>query len=83
MASRGIWSTVELLVPHLQQHIHTEKTEEELARRGAEGTARRLAHIAADPDRESHVCRRIEALFERWADQDPRDEALLEELFGR
>ena len=77
LASRGIWKAVELLVPYLQEHIHTESTEENLARRGAEGTARWLAQVAADPGREPHVHRRIEALFERWSKRSDRDRALI------
>lgn len=78
MASRGIWETVELLVPYLQEHIHTEKTEEELARRGAEGTARRLVAIARNPDRDRQVRRRVESLLERWAGESGRDRAVIE-----
>lgn len=80
MASRGIWATVELLVPYLQEHIHTEKTEEELARRGSEGTARRLAAIAVDSSKKAQVRRRIEVLFERWSKGSDRDRELIEQV---
>ena len=78
MASRGIWQTVELLAGYLQEHIHTETPEEELARRGAEGTARRLVAIARDPDRDQQVRRRIKSLLERWAEESGRDRAVIE-----
>lgn len=78
MASRGIWQTVELLAGYLQEHIHTETPEEELARRGAEGTARRLVAIAHDPDRDQQVRQRIESLLERWAGESGRDRAVIE-----
>lgn len=80
MASRGIWATVELLTGHLQRHIHTEKTEEELARRGAEGTARCLVTIAQDPDRKEGIRRRIESLLGRWAGRSDRDRTLIEQV---
>lgn len=78
MASRGIFETVEKLVPYLQKHIHTGKTEEELARRGAEGTTRRLVAIARDPDQDRQVRQRIESLLERWAEESRRDRAVIE-----
>lgn len=80
MASRGIWSTVELLVPLLQEHIHSDTPKEELARRGAEGAARRLLQVAWDPEREEEVRRRIESLLDRWAQQSERDRDTIDSL---
>lgn len=73
MASRGIWETVEELTSHLQEHIHTGTSEEELARRGATGAARRLVVVAENPDVETSVRQRIETLLQRWSSQSERD----------
>lgn len=78
MASRGIWETVELLVPYLREHIHTETSEKTLARRGAEGTARRLVAIARDPEEDRQVRERIESLLKQWAEESGRDRAVIE-----
>ena len=78
LASRGIWGAAQLLAPYLQEHIHTEISEEVLARRGAEGAVRRLVSIARDPSREESVHRRIESLLDRWAEQKKRDQKIIE-----
>jgi hypothetical protein len=57
--------------------LHTETPEEELARRGAEGAARRLVVIGRDPGRDASACRRIESLIERWSKESDRDRELI------
>ena len=79
VASRGIWETTQVLTGYLQEHIctenpHTETSEEELTRRGAEGAARRLVAIVRDPGRDEEVRRRIGALLGRWARWSGRDQ---------
>ena len=74
---RGIWNTVEELVPHLKEHIHENASEEELLRRGAEGAARCLQEICRSAPPNSRKRKRLESLFEKWAGQNPKDRALL------
>jgi hypothetical protein len=78
MASRGIGKTVEELAAYLQEHIHTETSEEELTRRGAKGAAHRLVAIARAPERDQEVRRRIESLLKRWSGERERDRAVIE-----
>ena len=80
MTSRGICAAVEELAPYLKEHLHPEKSEEELIRRGAEGAARLLLRIAADLEEGSRKRERIEELFGRWARGYQRDRALLQRL---
>ena len=76
---RGIWNTVEELVPHLKEQIHENASEEELLRRGAEGAARCLQEICRSAPPNSRKRKRLESLFERWANQNKKDQDLLSE----
>ena len=80
MTSRGICAAVEELAPELKEHLHPEKSEDELAWRGAEGVARLLLRIAADPGAESRKRECIEELFGRWAGRYRKDQALFRRL---
>ena len=82
MTQRGIYASVEALVPYLQQHVHPSLSEEEIARRGSEGAARRLLQIKEDASPESQEQKRIESLLEKWASENPKDRDLLKELLG-
>jgi len=82
MTQRGICATVEALAPYLREHVHPSLSEEEIIRREAEGTARRLLQITEDASPESQKRNRIESLLERWAKENPKDRTLLEELMG-
>ncbi len=75
---RGIWKTVKALVPYLQEHIHEEMPAETLLRRGATGAAKRLQKIAHSADPNSKLRKRLESLFEKWAQKSEKDRALLE-----
>lgn len=81
MASRGIWKAVEELTGHLQEHIHMETSEEELARRGAEGAARRLVQVADNSGREASVRLRIEGLLQRWSNRSERDRKTINQVW--
>ena len=76
---RGIWKTVEALVPYLQEHIHEEVPAETLLRRGARGVAIRLQKIARSAEPNSKLRKRLESLFEKWAEKSEKDRALLKE----
>ena len=82
MASRGLHGTMEELAPHLQEHLHPEKTEEELIRKGVEAAARLLLNLAAREEPESPKKKRIESLFQRWADQYSQDQEALRRVLG-
>jgi len=66
-------------VPHLKEHIHEDIPEEELLRRGAEGVSRCLQEICRSAPPKSRKRKRLESLFEKWAQENPKDR----ELFGR
>lgn len=80
MASRGLHSAMEELAPYLKEHLHPERDEEALVRQGAEGVARLLVRIARSEDPKSQKRARIESLLQRWAEENPRDQALLGRL---
>jgi type II secretory pathway component PulM len=82
MTSRGLHGTMEELVPHLQENLHPEKTEEELIRKGAEGAARLLLTIAAGEEPESSKRRRLQSLFQRWSGRHDRDREIIERVSG-
>jgi len=82
MTSRGICAAVEELAPYLKEHLHPEKSEDELIRRGAEGAARLLLRIAADLEEGNQKRERIEELFGRWAGRYRRDRDLFRRLAG-
>jgi hypothetical protein len=74
---RGIWNSVEELVPHLKEHIHEGIPEEELLRRGAEGVAQCLQEVCRSAPPKSSKRKRLESLFEKWARQNSEDRQLL------
>ncbi len=78
MVQRGIWNTVEEIVPYLQEHIHEEEPTESLLQRAAEGAARCLQRIARAAELESKKRKRLESLFAQWAASSERDRAVLE-----
>jgi hypothetical protein len=74
---RGIWNTVEELVPYLKEHIHEYTPEEELLRVGAEGAAQCLQEICRSAAPNSKKRKRLESLFEKWARENRKDRELL------
>jgi hypothetical protein len=82
MTSRGLHGTMGELVPYLQEHLHPEMAEEELIRKGVEGAACLLLNLAAREEPESPKRKRIESLFQRWADQYPQDREVLRRVLG-
>jgi hypothetical protein len=82
MTSRGLHGTMEELAPHLKEHLHPEKTEEELIREGVEEAARLLLNIAAGEEPSGSRQKRIESLLQCWADQYSRDREILRRVLG-
>jgi FKBP-type peptidyl-prolyl cis-trans isomerase (trigger factor) len=80
MTSRGLHGTMKELTSYLKEHLHPEAEEETLAREGADGAARLLLHIAGREGPESRKRKRIEELFEQWAERYSEDRALLKRL---
>jgi hypothetical protein len=80
MTSRGLYGTMEALVPFLKERLHPEAKEETLVREGAGGAAHLLLRIAGREAPKSRKRKRIEELFGRWAERYSKDRALLRRL---